>query len=324
MELYFIGIAIFVAAVLAIEGLFLFLRTRDRWNPELKRVRKELTSLSNELFDPDIDLTRKKKPLSDVPWLNAWLSRIPCLHRINDLLVQADFQQSLGLFLLLSLFLGLAVFAIFQVFIRSFPLAVLIGIVAGLLPFFYVHLKKSHRMKKFEQQLPDALTLIARALKAGHAFSGGLHMVTQEFDNPIGGEFEKVLNEINFGIGLDEALANLSHRMDCPDLKFFAISIIIQKETGGNLAEILENISFLIRERFKLHGRVKALSAEGKLSAYILIAVPFLFAAVLGATNPQFLRILTTDPIGQTLVGCALAMMVVGFIMMKRMVDIQV
>jgi tight adherence protein B len=185
-------------------------------------------------------------------------------------------------------------------------------------------MKKNRRMKKFEQQLPNALSLIARALKAGHAFSGGLQMVNQEFEDPIGGEFQKVLSEISFGIGLDEALTNLSERVDCNDLKFFTIAIIIQKETGGNLAEILENIAHLIRERFKFYDRVNTLSAEGRLSAYILIAIPFFFALLLSILNPTFLGILGTDPIGRTLVAIALIMMVIGMFVMKKMVNIKV
>ncbi len=324
MSLYVISVAIFIVVVLLIEGTAHFIRNTDRWNPELKRVRKELTSLSSETLENLVDITRKKRPLSDIPWLNAWLSQVPALHKIDRLLIQADFQHPIGLFLLLSLTSGATSFVAAYVFVRSLPLGLISGLVIGSLPFLYVSLKKKQRMKRFEQQLPEALTLIARALKAGHAFTGGLQMLVQEFDDPISAEFGKVLNEVNFGVGLEEALTNLSERIDCQDLKFFIISLIIQKETGGNLAEILENIAHLIRERFKLHGHVRSLSAEGRLSAIVLMALPCLFALVLTVVNPAFIRIFATDPIGQALVALSAVMMVTGYIIMKRMVNIRV
>jgi tight adherence protein B len=324
MELYLIGIAVFIAVVLLIEGIAYFIRSLDRWNPERERVRAELTSLSKETYERTIDITRKRRPLSDIPWLNDLLSRVPFLYRIDRMLLQADSKQPLGVVLLTSLVLGMAAFMACQLFLMNLLLALLMGPLFGMAPLLYVHLKKIRRMRKFEQQLPDALSLIARALRAGHAFSGGLQMVSQEFEDPIGGEFEKMLKEINFGIGMDEALANLNERIDCNDLKFFAVSIIIQKETGGNLAEILENIAHLIRERFKFFGRVRSLSAEGRLSAYILIAIPFFFALLLSIMNPTFLRVLATDPIGRTLVAIGLVMMVIGVVIMRKMVNIKV
>ena len=179
-------------------------------------------------------------------------------------------------------------------------------------------------MEKFQRQLPDALDLVARALKAGHAFTGGLRMVAEELGDPIGTEFEKTLNEINFGVGVPEALKNLSNRVDCPDLKFFITSVIIQRETGGNLAEILTKITSLIRERFKLQNRVQVLASEGKLSAIILIAIPFVIALALSVLNPVYIKTLFTDPIGKILVAFALIMMIIGIFVMKRMIQIKV
>jgi tight adherence protein B len=179
-------------------------------------------------------------------------------------------------------------------------------------------------MEKFQRQLPEALDLIARALKAGHAFPGALKMVADEMDDPIGHEFDKTLNEINFGVGVAEALKNLANRVDCLDLKFFVVAVVIQRETGGNLAEILENIARIIRERFKFHGRVKILAAEGKLSAIILTGLPFVTAFVLLLTNPQYIQLLTRDPIGRVLVGVGLCLMALGIFSMKRMIAIKV
>ncbi len=179
-------------------------------------------------------------------------------------------------------------------------------------------------MLKFERQLPDAIDLIVRALKAGHAFSGGMKMVADEFADPVGTEFEKTMDEINFGVSTADALKNLIKRVDCPDVKFFVISVIIQMETGGNLAEILEKISYLIRERFKLQGRIRVLSAEGKLSAIVLIAIPFLISFYLMLVNPDYLKPLFTDPIGRFMVVLAIAMMIIGVLLIKKLISFRV
>ena len=179
-------------------------------------------------------------------------------------------------------------------------------------------------MQKFQRHLPDALDLLARSLKAGHALSGGLKMVADEFGDPIGTEFAKTLNEINLGVGVPEALKNLSQRVDCIDLNFFVTSILIQRETGGNLAEILENIARLIRERFKLFGRIRTLAAEGKFSAIILVVLPFLIAFVISLLNPGYIQILIVDPIGPVFIAIALVLMIFGIITMSRMIKIKV
>jgi len=149
-------------------------------------------------------------------------------------------------------------------------------------------------------------------------------MVADEMGDPIGYEFGKTLNEINLGVGVPEALKNLSKRVDCVDLNFFVISIILQRETGGNLAEILGNIAYLIRERFKLYGRVRVLAAEGKFSAIILVILPFFVAFVIYLLNPEYIKALVTDPIGHILIAIALILMVLGVFTISRMIKIKV
>ena len=182
---------------------------------------------------------------------------------------------------------------------------------------------KTRRMRRFEAQLPDALDMMARSLRAGHALTTGIEMAGQEFPDPLGPEFAKTVAQISFGVGMEQALRNLTKRVDCPDLKFLAVSIIIQRETGGNLAEILETISRLIRERHKLLGKIRALSAEGKLSAIILLALPFLVAAAMLALNPSYLDSLLSDPLGRVLIVAAVMMMLLGVGAIKKTVDIK-
>ena len=321
MELL-IGIGIFILVLGVIEGSFIVVRTIR--NPEKKQVRKRIRALSSTGFQNEsIDIIRKRLN-SEVPWLNRVLSSIPWTVKLHLLMEQAGAQRPLGFFLLLSLLLFVGGFLLSSRVAATYLISIPLSVFLGVLPFLYIYSKKRRRMQKFERQLPDAMDLIARALKAGHAFSSGLKMVGDEFDDPVGTEFSKTLNEINFGVGVGEALKNLPNRVDCRDLKFFVISVILQRETGGNLAEILENISRLIRERFKLQGRVASLAAEGKLSAIILTALPFLVAFALSIINPGYLGTLLTDPIGKILIAFGILMMVMGIFMMKRMIKIEV
>ncbi|MDP2268988.1 MAG: type II secretion system F family protein, partial [Deltaproteobacteria bacterium] len=180
------------------------------------------------------------------------------------------------------------------------------------------------RIRLFEEQLPEALDMLARSLKAGHAFTGGLKMVGEEFSDPAGTEFSKIVDEINFGVAYDDALKNLAKRIESDDLKLFVISVIIQRTSGGNLAEILESIGHLIRERFKLRGHVQTLSAEARLSAYILLGLPFAIGLLLYVVNPSYIGLLFEDPIGHVMLAGAGVMMALGVIVMKRMVKIKV
>ena len=179
-------------------------------------------------------------------------------------------------------------------------------------------------MAKFEKQLPEALDLIARALKAGHAFSSGMKLSADEFPDPLGTYFEETLDEINFGISVADALKNLTTRVDCPDLRFFVVSVILQRETGGNLAEIIEGLAHLIRERFKFRGKVKTLSAEGRLSGKILVAVPLLLFVVLYIINPDYAGTLIVDSVGRLMMIIAFFMTVFAWLVIRRIVSIDV
>jgi tight adherence protein B len=188
----------------------------------------------------------------------------------------------------------------------------------------YLKLLKQKRIEKFQKQLPDALDLIARALKAGHAFTGGIKLAADEFDDPLGPEFSETLDEINFGVSVADALKNLAKRIECHEIKYFVVGVILQRETGGNLAELVETLANLIRENFKFQGKVRTLSAEGRLSAIILVVLPFLIGAWIRFSSPEYMDLLITDPIGRIMLAIALIMMIIGIFVMKKMVQIKV
>jgi len=314
-----IGVSVFIFTILLIEGSYLFFKRVK--NPELKGIRKRLRLLASEGYDSEMIISLlRKRSLSNVPWFNRLLLKIPLMRKIDRLLDQSGSRNPLGLFVLVSCLLMFVGYLLCSLVMRNVLMPIVGVLVLGSLPFFYIIIKKRRRMEKFQEQLPEAMELVARALKAGQAFSGGLKMVADESGDPIGTEFSKILDELNFGVGVPDALKNLAKRIDCPDLKFFVISVLIQRESGGNLAEILENISYLIRERFKLHGRVRTLAAEGKISAYVLIAIPFFLATFMYLVQPNYITLLITDPIGRIMLGSAFLMMVIGIFVMRKMI----
>jgi tight adherence protein B len=317
-----IAITIFILTVALIEGVYYALRKIR--SGEKREVLRRLRGYPTTEYDREIIDIMRKSMLSEVPWLNRMLLSIRWTDKLSRMIEQSGTESTLGVFILLSIVLASGGFVIGLWVASNALLSLMIAFFLGVFPFLYVYLKKKRRMEKFQRQLPDALDLIARALKAGHAFTGGLKMVGDELGEPVGTEFEKTLHEINFGSGVPEALKGLTQRVDCPDLRFFIISVIIQRETGGNLAEILGKISYLIRERFKLQSRVQVLASEGKLSAIILIAIPFVIALALSVLNPVYMQTLFVDPVGKALVAFALVMMVIGIVVMKRMIEIRV
>lgn len=317
-----IGIGIFITTVFLIEGGYFAFKTLQ--NSELKKTRRRLRTLSSGKYgDEEIDILRKRA-LSQIPWLNRIFLQMPRLSSLDRLLEQANARHPLGFYILLSMLLASLGFFGGSLVTANYLILIPASLFSGMMPFFLIRAKKKRRMQKFGRQLPDALDLIARSLKAGHAFSGGLKMVSDEFDDPIGPEFDKTLDEINFGVGVSEALKNLAKRVDCPDIEFFVISVIIQRETGGNLAEILQNISHIIRERFKLQGRIRTLSTEGKFSAIVLIAIPFFVVFALSIMNPKYISVLITDPIGKIALVSVIFMMIAGIFVMKKMINIKV
>ena len=322
MKIFIAFIIIFAVSIFVTEMLFYACRTIR--NPDRKKIRKRLKTFSSGKNKDGLPDILQKKLLSDVPFLNKILLRIPGSQRLDRLLQQANAQYRLGVFILLAMLLALTGFVAGLLIIGNYALSIIIALPLAGIPFFYLCLKKKKRMQKFQRQLPDGLELIARSLKAGHSFPSGMKLAADEFDDPLGPEFDETLNEINFGVSVPDALKNLADRIDCPDLKYFVISVILQRETGGNLAEIIESLAYIIRERFKLYGKVKILAAEGKLSAIILVAIPFLVLIVLRFINPDYINTLFSEPAGRIMAGMALFMMALGILVMKKMVNIKV
>lgn len=293
-------------------------------NQERAQVGRRLDALRGAGQDARAVDIERRHTLSEVPWLHRALSAQGWTARLDQALTQGQTGLNVGTLVLLCLVLGAAGFYAARLFTVSPLLLAALPLALACAPLWWVGRRRRARMGRFQRQLPDALDLIARALRAGHAFPQGLRMVADEFEDPIGPEFATTLDEINFGVASDLALLNLTRRVDCPDLKFFVVSVNIQRETGGNLAEIVGNIATLVRERFKLEGKVRVLSAEGRLTAWILLALPFAVALVISVINPEYMSVLRDTPQGRVLSTLAMIWMAVGAVALKRLTRITV
>ena len=315
-------IVLFVTSVFIIE-LFVYAYKTLR-NPHRKVIQKRLKTLSSSEFANDSHDITRKRVLSRVPLLNTILLHTPGVRPLERLLQQANVQSPLGVFILLAAVLALTGYLAGSLLTINRVIPPIIAAFLVGIPFLYVIRKKKKRMDKFQKQLPEGLELIARSLRAGHAFTSGMKLAADEFDDPLGPEFTETLDEINFGVSVSDALKNLARRVDCPDLRYFVVSVILQRETGGNLAEIIESIGYIIRERFKLKGKIRILAAEGKLSAIILVAIPFFVVIVLRFTSPEYINALFFEPAGRIMGAVALVMMVMGIFVMRKMINIKV
>jgi len=326
---YLLPILIFIAVLILVElGYFAL---RGFRSSEKKGVRTRLKALAVQTENEGtVDILRKNQ-LSEIPWLHSLLKKFSTMGKLSILVEQAGVQRKPGLYVLLSLTLAVIGFLVgipfHSAYFPLFPSFFIIppcAVIPALLPFIYLRYKRRKRFRKFEEQLPEALDLIARSLRAGHAFSSGMRLVTEEMEDPVSVEFEKALNEINFGVAIQDALINMTDRVPLDDLRFFVISVILQRETGGNLAEILENLARLIRERFKLNGQVRVLSSQARLSAYILVAIPFVTAFAIRFFNPKFFDAFFENPSGKYILAAGVVWMIIGIFFMKKMVTIRV
>ena len=198
------------------------------------------------------------------------------------------------------------------------------GAVGFAVPFVFVRVKRTRRLRAFEEAFPEALDLVSRALKAGHAFATGLKMVADEMPEPIGPEFRKTFDEQNFGLPMKDSLTNLTLRIPLLDVRFFSTAVLIQRETGGNLSEILENLSHVVRERFKILRQVRVYTAHGRLTGYVLLGLPAFLAIALAFINPEHMQLLFTERMGHMMLLATVVMQTIGFLWIRQVVKIEV
>jgi tight adherence protein B len=298
---------------------------RSYKGPGARKIEKRLQAFSAAADRTQQAHLVKERMLSEVPWMQRMLLTLPRAHRLDRFILQAGLDWTVSSFLLAcGAFGAFAFFVTAWVGRQSMLLALAAGVCAAMLPVLYLQRQRSRRLARMERQLPDALDLVTRALRAGHSFASGVQMIGEEMADPIATEFRMVADEVNFGVSLQQALTNLSERVPLTDLRYFVVAVLIQRDSGGNLTEVLGNLSKLIRDRLKLLARVRVLSSEGRLSAWILGLMPFALAALMNIFNPEFMAPLWTDPIGQTVIKYMLGLMLVGIVLLRKLVKIRV
>jgi tight adherence protein B len=316
-----IPLAIFLSALCLLEGAYLFLSERKGANEKIIKERLRFVEKLEGLESAESLI--KADQMGEKPFLQNLIGRITKLFSLDILIAQAGLSWQTSTFICVSLIMGVAGLGIGYSQMGS--MGALAGFGGGMfLAYFFLIAAKKRRIKKFEKQLPDALGLMARSMKAGHSFPAGLQLVADEMPNPIGMEFFKVFKEYNYGLDMNIALMNLYTRIELRDLKFFVTAVMIQRETGGNLVEILDKISSLIRERFKLVGSIQALTAEGRFSGLILIALAPALGGVMYGINPDYIRLLFYHPLGHKLLMGGLFFQLVGFLAIRKIVNIKV
>jgi len=317
---FLFGAGIVVLAYYAVTKLPAYLQ-EQRLNARLE----EVTAVDGPKDDDDhageLVKNRQLGPLPALERIAKGTSQGSALAAWVD---QSGVQISISALLLIA-FLLAALLGFLAAGVLRMGVGWLIGGAIGFaLPFVFLRMKRTRRLRKFEEAFPEALDLMARALKAGHAFATGLKMVADEMEEPVGPEFRKTFDEQNFGLPLKDALANLTIRIPLLDVRFFSTAVMIQRETGGNLSEILENLAHVVRERFKILRQVRVYTAHGRLTGYVLLALPVFLAIALSFINPEHMNLLFREELGHKMLAATVVMQTIGFFWIRQVVKIEV
>lgn len=287
---------------------------------------QRLLSSIGRTYGLDVDGTTilKEESLSSIPWLDALLRHIPASLSLRLLIIQAGRSWTVAAVLLGSLASALLAGWVSSIFIQALLLVLLVGGAVGSAPYAYLFWQRAARFRRFEEILPQAIDLMSRALKAGHTVTSMIEMVSQEIPEPVASEFRTIFEEQNLGLPMREAILNLARRVPIDDVRFLSTALLVQKETGGNLAEILDKTGFIMRERLRLKGQVRIYTAQGRVSGWVLCLLPFAMVLLMSIVNPQYEKKLWTDPRGLHLVYAGLVMMAIGIYFIRKIVNIKV
>jgi tight adherence protein B len=282
-------------------------------------------SFGGDDVDAKSDATVLKHSLEGpLPGIDKVLSQLGLGARLARLIEQSGVRTTPSAIIMMSLVAAAAVGFATRVFVVQTFAAPAMALLAGFAPFAWLTHRRAKRMKRFEEQFPEALDLLSRAIRAGHAFQTAMGMVADELPDPVGPEFKKTFDQQNYGLPLKDALNELSDRLKMLDVRFFVTAVLIQRETGGNLAEILDNLAHVVRERFKILRQVRVHTAHGRFTGYVLLALPFALAVALSFINPEHMQLLFRERMGQMMLVGAMVMQTVGFLWIRQVIKIEV
>jgi tight adherence protein B len=317
-----VPVLVFISVILLAQAAYLLWRARK--GSAAVRLQRRLDLLSQAVGADGQRPLLKQRRLSTLSSLASLLGGLSFTAGLGRYLAQSGLEWAVSTLLLASATGAAAGLALASISASPAFFGLLIALLLGAFPWMYVAWKRGKRLRKLEQQLPDALDLITRAMRAGHSLPLGVQMVSDEMRDPVAAEFRLVHEQISFGMSLQQALASLCERVPLTDYRYFVIAVLIQRQSGGNLTEVLGKLSQLIRERHKLFARVRVLSAEGRMSAWVLSVLPFALGGLLHLFNPGFISRLWTDPLGISMLRTMLAMMALGILILIRIVKIRV
>jgi tight adherence protein B len=323
MTATFLAMLVFFLVALAAFGLGSLFDQRSARARLLKERLAEESKAPERSPEEELALIRDEQ-LSNIPVLDDFLRRSSRVSEIQKMLSQGGLTIKAGNFLGICIVAGIAACIVAYVISNRIEIAWVALLVGFVLPYSYASMMRQRRFNKFEELFPQAIDTLARAVRAGHAFTTALEMITNEISEPVAGEFRQLYEEQKFGMPVRDALMNLTERIPSVDVKFFVTAVMLQRETGGNLAEILDNLSYVIRERFKIQRQVRVYTAQGRLTMALLMGMPPIIVVVMMAINPAFIRPLFSDPIGHTLLVGGITLQTVGYFVIRKIIRIQV
>jgi tight adherence protein B len=318
-----ISILIFIVVAVAFFSVAMVF---DRRNLQARVIKERLASerKAPELAAEEELALLRDEQLSDIPAIDSILRRSQRVTDLQKLLAQAGMSIRAGNFLGISALSGVAATIIAYTTSKRVEVAWIALLIGFIIPYFYASFRRNKRFEKFEELFPEAIDTLARAVRAGHAFTTALEMITNEVAEPVASEFRQLYEEQKFGMPVRDALINLTDRIPLVDVKFFVTAVMLQRETGGNLAEILDNLSYVIRERFKIQRQVRVYTAQGRLTMALLMGMPPIIVTVMLVLNPSFIRPLFSDPIGHTLLVLGITLQTIGYFVIRKIIRIQV
>jgi tight adherence protein B len=315
---------VFLFALFLVLGAYLL--TTHGSDAKRARLQKRLSeALMHSAHTEDLEIVLARNELmSEIPWLNRSLIRVQAALQLKRMLDQADLHITPSRLVMFSAMAGMLAGLAASVISGSILLIVVAAVLAAAVPFVHVWWKRKQRFDAFLEHLPDALDLMSRALSAGHAFSEALHMVSAEMPEPIATEFRKTYEEQNLGLSLKLALENLTQRIPLLDLRMCVTAVLIQRETGGNLSEILEKVAYTIRERFRIMGDLKTLTTSSRMSAWLLCGLPIFVSIAITVMNPEYMSVLWYDHRGHYLIATAMLLQVTGMLIVRKILRIKI
>jgi tight adherence protein B len=319
-----ISFLVFLFGLFLVLGAYL-LATHGTDSKRARLQQRLAEALLHSAHTEDVEVVLARSELmSEIPWLNRSLIRVQAALQLKRLLDQADLHITPSRLVMFSGMAGML--AALAAAVLSVSILLILGafVVAAAMPFLHVWWTRKKRFDSFLEHLPDALDLMSRALSAGHAFSEAMHMVSAEMPDPIASEFRKTYEEQNLGLSLKLALENLTQRMPLLDLHMCVTAVLIQRETGGNLAEILEKVAYTIRERFRIMGDLKTLTTSSRMSAWLLCGLPIFVSIVITFMNPEYMAVLWRDQRGHYLIATALFLQVTGMLIVRKILNIKI